>query len=70
MILPQPPTFLEQLLNAGDDDSESDAQAKQEAALLSAVPEDVREGLRYAQLLDRASKGEPVYLMPFKLQIK
>ena len=70
VILPQPPTFLEQLLNAGDDDSESDAQAKQEAALLSAVPEDVREGLRYAQLLDRASKGEPVYLMPFKLRIK
>ena len=70
VILPQPPTFLEQLLNAGDDDSESDAQAKQEATLLSAVPEDVREGLRYAQLLDRASKGEPIYLMPFKLRIK
>jgi len=70
VILPQPPTFLEQLLNGGDDDSQADAQAKQEAAVLSAVPEDVREGLRYAQLLDRASKGEPVYLMPFKLRIK
>jgi len=70
VIKPQPPTFLEQLLSAGDDDSEADAQARQEASLLSAVPEDVREGLRYAQLLDRASKGEPVYLMPFKLRIK
>ena len=70
VILPQPPTFLEQLLNAGDDDSQAEAQAKQEAAVLSAVPEDVREALRYAQLLDRASKGEPVYLMPFKLRIR
>jgi len=71
VIMPQPPTFLEQLMNGGDDDSDSvDARAKQEAALLSAVPEDMREGLRYAQLLDRASKGEPVYLMPFKLRIK
>jgi protease-4 len=70
VILPQPPTFLEQLMSAGDDDSESDATAKQEASLLSALPEDVRESLRYAQLLDRASKGEPTFLMPFKLRIK
>jgi protease-4 len=70
IIMPQPPTFLEQLMSAGDDDSESDARAKQEAAVFSAMPEDVREGLRYAQLLDRASKGEPVYLMPFKLRIR
>jgi protease IV len=70
VIMPQPPTFLEQLMNTGGDDSEADTRAKQEASLLSAVPEDMREGLRYAQLLDRASKGEPVYLMPFKLRIK
>jgi protease IV len=70
IIMPQPPTFLEQLMSAGDDDSESDARAKQEAALFSVMPEDVREGLRYGQLLDRASKGEPIYLMPFKLRIK
>jgi protease-4 len=71
VIMPQPPTFLEQLMSAGDDDtSAADAQAKQQAALLSALPEDLREGFRYAQMLDRAAKGEPVYLMPFKLRIK
>ena len=70
VIMPQPPTFLEQLMSASDDDSEADAQAKQQASLLSALPEDVREGFRYAQMLDRAAKGEPVYMMPFKLRIK
>ncbi|HYX28002.1 MAG TPA: signal peptide peptidase SppA [Pyrinomonadaceae bacterium] len=71
VIMPQPPTFFEQLMSAGSDDGdEADAQAKQQASLLSALPEDLRESFRYAQLLDRASKGEPVYLMPFKLRIK
>ena len=71
VIMPQPPTFLEQLMSAsGDDDASADAQAKQQASLLNALPEDLRESLRYAQLLDRAAKGEPIYLMPFKLRIK
>jgi protease-4 len=71
VIMPQPPTFFEQLMSAGNDDSDAtDAQAKQQAALLSALPEEMRESLRYAQLLDRASKGEAIYLMPFRLRIK
>src|SRR2546421_714084 len=71
VIMPQPPTFLEQLMSAGNDDSDAaDTQAKQQAALFSALPEDMRESLRYAQLLDRASKGEAIYLMPFRLRIK
>lgn len=70
VILPQPPSFLEQLMSAGDDDSGVDAEARQQASLLSALPEDLRESFRYAQMLDRATKGEPVYLMPYKLRIK
>jgi len=71
VIMPQPPTFFEQLMSAGNDDSDAiDAQAKQQAALFSALPEDMRESLRYAQLLDRSSKGEAIYLMPFRLRIK
>ena len=70
VIMPQPPTFFEQLMSAGNDDSDVDAQAKQQAAVFSALPEDMRESLRYAQLLDRASKGEAIYLMPFRLRIK
>src|ERR1051325_8241975 len=70
VILPQPPGFLEQLMSASDDDAQADAQAKQQASLLNALPEDLREGIRYTQLLDRAAKGEPVYMMPFRLRIK
>jgi hypothetical protein len=57
-------------MNAGDDDSAEAVQAKQQASILAGLPEEVREGLRYAQMLDRASKGEAIYLMPFKLRIK
>src|ERR1041385_8676858 len=36
VILPQPPTFLEQLMSAGDDDAgEADARAKQQASILA-----------------------------------
>ena len=70
VIMPQPPSFLEQLMNAGEDDDSASAQAKQQASLLNALPEELREGFRYAQLLDRAAKGEPVYMMPFRLRIK
>src|SRR5215831_4906896 len=70
VIMPQPPSFLEQLITANDDDDAAELRAKQQASLLSALPEDLREGFRYAQLMDRAAKGEPVYMMPFKLRIK
>ena len=67
--MPTPPTFFEQLMNAGNDD-EASVSAKEQSSLLSQFPEDVRESFRYAQLLDRARTGEPIYLMPFRLRIK
>src|SRR5438552_6105740 len=55
VIRPQPPTLFEQLMSTGGDDEETKAstQINQQEALLSALPEDVRHALRYAQLLDR-----------------
>ena len=72
VIMPKPPTFLEELMNTGDDgdgDSTS-AQAKQQAAILEAMPVDVRRALRYAQLLDRSRSGEAIYMLPFDLRIR
>ena len=70
--MPKPPSFFEQFMNGGDD-GESDAssaQAKQQAAILEAMPVDVRRALRYAQLLDRSRSGEAIYMLPFDLRIR
>lgn len=71
VVLPQPPTFLQQLMNVDDEGGDqASADTKQQAAILSALPDDVRQTLRYTQMLDRAGKGEAIYLMPFRLRIK
>ena len=71
IIMPKPPTFFEQLMSSGgDEDSVSaSAQLRQQESIMSALPADVRNAFRYAQLLDRA-KNEPMYLLPFDLRIK
>jgi len=71
IIMPKPPTFLEELMSGGGDEGdEARVQEKQQASLLSALPEDIRQSVRYAQLLDRAKNGEAIYMMPFRLRIK
>ena len=71
VIRPQPPSFFEQLMNTGgDDEAQASAQLKQQESILSALPQDVRHALRYAQLLDRARSGDVLYLLPFDLRIR
>jgi len=71
VIMPQPPSFFDQLMNSDDGDADaSSAQARQQAAVLEAMPVDVRRALRYAQLLDRSRSGEAIYMLPFDLRIR
>jgi protease-4 len=72
VILPKPPCFFEELMNNSDDaDGDQTAtQAKQQAALMEAMPVDVRRALRYAQLLDRSRSGEAIYMLPYDLRIR
>ena len=72
VIRPQPPTFFEQLMSGGssDDEAQTTAKMKQQESILSALPQDVRQALRYAQLLDRARNGDVLYLLPFDLRIR
>src|ERR1043166_548246 len=70
IIRPQPPSFLEQLMNTSGGDDDAEAQAKQGQAMLAALPEDVRHVFRYAQLLDGVRRGEVLYLLPFDLRIR
>jgi protease IV len=69
--MPTPPSFFEQLMNGGgsDEDSSASTEIRQQEALMSALPSDVRHAFRYAQLLDRA-KNEPIYMLPFDLRIR
>src|SRR5882762_3062025 len=71
VILPKPPSLFAELMNGGDEESEViSTQAKQQAAILEAMPVDVRRAVRYAQLLDRSRSGEAIYMLPFDLRIR
>ncbi len=72
VIRPQPPGFFEQFMSSGgdDDSDQTSAEVKKQAALVTALPEDVRRTLRYMQLMDRAKHGEAIYMMPFDLRIR
>ena len=67
VILPYPSTFIQELLSQGD---ETRIQAKQQQAILAALPDDARRAARYMALLNRMQRGESSLLMPFDLQIK
>jgi protease-4 len=67
VILPYPRTFIQELFSDFD---ETRVQAKQQQAILAALPDDTRRAVRYMRLLDRMQKGESSLLMPFDLAIK
>ena len=68
VIFPEPRPFLETFF-AGETSVQSrDDQAQ--AAILEALPAEVRRTFRYASLFDRMQKGEAVLMMPFELEIK
>ena len=71
VIRPVPPNWLQELFS---DSSEADTRAtpemQQQAALLAAMPEDVRRTFRYIQMMDRIKGGHSAYLMPYSLRIR
>lgn len=69
VLLPQPPSFFEQLTNGGSSEARVTAETKQRESIMAALPADLQRSFRYAALLDRA-KNEPMYLLPFDLRIK
>ena len=68
VILPQPQTILQQLLNTSSDNSNT--KLEQQRAVAAALPEDARRALRYMALMDRMRNGEMMYLMPFDLRVR
>lgn len=71
VIRPIPPTLFEQLFNdPGEADARATTETQQQAALLAAMPEDVRRTFRYVRMMDRMKAGQPAYMLPFSLRIR
>lgn len=71
VIRPIPPTLFEQLFNdPGEADARATTETQQQAALLAAMPEDVRRTFRYVRMMDRMKAGQSAYLLPFSLRIR
>jgi protease-4 len=70
VILPHPQTFLQELMNTGDETRSQTHQMQQQRAVMAALPEDARRALRFMALMDRMKRGESMLLMPFDLRVK
>jgi protease-4 len=68
VILPYPTTFLQELLNGGGENSNT--QIEQQRAVFSALPEDARRALRYMAMMERMKNGDTMLVMPFDIRIK
>ncbi len=68
VVFPAPRPFFETWFGS---DSTADAKTEQaQAAMLDALPADVRRSFRYAALLDKMQRGEAMLMLPFDLEIK
>jgi protease-4 len=72
VIFPYPRTFIQDLLSAGGDDSETaeTPQLRQQRAVMAALPEDASRAFRYALMLDKMKDGDAMLVMPFELRVK
>ena len=71
VIRPIPPNLFEQLFSdPGEADTRATTEMQQQAALLAAMPEDVRRTFRYIQMMDRVKGGHSAYLLPYSLRIR
>ena len=67
---PEPRSFLDAYFGSDDSTFTETEEYKAKKAMVEALPEDARQALRYAELLDRMKKGESMLLLPFELEIK
>lgn len=68
VILPYQQTFLQQLLNSGNENSNT--QLAQQRAMLATLPEDARRAFRFMALMERMKNGETMMLLPYDIRVK
>ncbi|MFL6373904.1 MAG: signal peptide peptidase SppA [Pyrinomonadaceae bacterium] len=68
IVFPAPKPFFETFFDDADSSVSSDEKAQ--AAILDAMPADVKRAFRYSRLLDHMQRGEAMLLLPYDLEIK
>jgi protease-4 len=68
VVFPAPRPFLEEYFGAEETQVSADQRAR--AAIIEAMPADIRRAFRYVGLFDRISQGDTMMMMPFELRIK
>jgi protease-4 len=68
VILPYPTTFLQELLNGGGENSNTEIEKQR--AVYAALPEDARRALRYMQMMEKMKNGDTMLVMPFDIRVK
>ncbi|MFZ1700719.1 MAG: signal peptide peptidase SppA [Pyrinomonadaceae bacterium] len=68
IVFPEPRPFLEEYF--GNEQTQLSSDQKAQAAIIEALPADIRKAFRYASLFDRMKRGEAMLMMPFEMQIK
>jgi len=68
VVFPAPRPFLEEYFGA--EETQVSADQKAQAAVIEAMPADIRRAFRYVGLFDRISQGDTMMMMPFELRIK
>ncbi len=68
VAFPEPQPFLDNFF--GGDSEASVADDRTRAAILQAMPADVRRAFRYSALFDRMQMGDAMLMMPFELKIQ
>ena len=68
VVFPAPRPLLEAWF--GDDDRAEAKSEQAQAAVLEALPADVRRAFRYSALLDKMQQGQAMLMMPYDLRIR
>ncbi|MEQ1642031.1 MAG: S49 family peptidase, partial [Pyrinomonadaceae bacterium] len=68
VVFPAPRPFLEEYF--GSEETQVSADQKAQAAIIEAMPADIRRAFRYVGLFDRINQGDAMMMMPFELRIR
>ncbi len=70
VFYPEPRPFLETWFGNGGEENAMTEDERTRAAVIKAMPEEMRRSFRYAAMLDQMRNGEAMLMLPFELDVK